>query len=161
MLTQTKLQELLRYNPDNGVFTWNISKPGCAFGKKVGCVLSDGRIQIMLNYKKYLAHKLAFLYMEGSCPDEVDHKDTNPTNNAWENLRAATHSQNMMNRKVMSHSETGVKNVRFRKDRNTYVVSLVVDGKRRIMGSRKNLQDANLLAIDSRNKHHGEYARHV
>lgn len=160
-MTQERLKEALSYNKEDGKFRWNISKVGRKFGKEVGCKLNSGAIQIMLDYKKYLAHKLAFLYVEGYIPDEVDHKDGNPSNNCWENIRACTKSQNLRNRKIMPTSKTGVKNVHYRKDRNSYVVSLYLNNKRTFISSHKSIEDANAAATLARNKYHGEFARHV
>jgi hypothetical protein len=42
---------------------------------------------------------LAFLYMEGRLArGDVDHRDGDPSNNRWSNLREATRSQNIANR---------------------------------------------------------------
>lgn len=99
--------------------------------------------------------------MNGNYPKEVDHKDGNPNNNSWDNLREVTHSQNMLNRKVMKHSQTGVKNVSYRKDRDTYVVTMMVAGKRKVIGHRKSILVAEQLAIEAREMYHGEFARHA
>ena len=110
MLTQEKLKEILTYNPTTGEF---ISR--CRTGGTIvkGSVLghlhkASGYIFIMINYKNYRAHRLAFLYMEGAFPDkDVDHKDRIRSNNIWSNLRHVTARINNEN-KVTNCSFIGV-----------------------------------------------------
>ena len=47
----------------------------------------------------YYEHRLAWVYMKGDDQPmpRIDHRDLDGTNNAWDNLRAATGSQNMAN----------------------------------------------------------------
>ena len=63
------------------------------------------------------AHRVIWAMMTGRWPDdEIDHRDRDPANNRWENLREATHSLNMLNRDEPSTNTSGVKGVsRYRK----------------------------------------------
>jgi hypothetical protein len=99
MLSQERLQELLKYDPDTGIFHW-IPKPR-SFRRnyKAGGRMLNGYITIGIDRKHYLAHRLAFLYMEGTFPNGfVDHIDTDRANNRWNNLRKASPSENNCNR---------------------------------------------------------------
>jgi HNH endonuclease/AP2 domain len=97
-ITQEILKYLLNYNPETGIFTCK-----CKYGKNnigdiVGASTTLGYISIMLNYKKYLAHRLAWLYVYGVLPDKhLDHIDGIKNNNKITNLREATRSQNQQN----------------------------------------------------------------
>lgn len=71
----------------------------------------------------FLAHRLAFVMMDVTIPDgmEIDHKNRNPWDNRWENLRLATSMQNGGN-KVCKKSKSLPKGVnRFGKK---YVASI-------------------------------------
>lgn len=64
------------------------------------------RVAVRITYKgkshMYGVHRIAFSLMGIEIPIgmEVDHKDCNPFNNSWSNLRLATRAQNGANQKV-------------------------------------------------------------
>lgn len=112
-ISQEYLRERVTYDPLTGLFAYN-ERPQSHFrssracnawnarfaGALTGTKDSRGHIQIKLDGKRYLAHRMAFLYMSGAIPEEVDHIDRNKTNNAWANLRSADRSQNAANREA-------------------------------------------------------------
>lgn len=159
-LKQERLKEKLEYDLNTGIFTWIVKHPGVKTGSSAGCKLNSGAIQIMIDGKKFAAHKLAFLYVTGMWPDEVDHINGNNSDNRWFNLRVCNHSQNLLNRKIDRRSSTGKKNVTVDPRTGKYRVVLSIDGKRKWIGSYDSLEMAELIAIESRIKYHGEYARH-
>lgn len=111
-LTQARLKELLHYDEFTGIFRWrvNVSSTG-RVGNIAGANHLAGYVVIRLDKRLYLAHRLAALYMEGEFPPAlIDHKDMNKSNNAWENLRHATKSQNGQNKKLAqgNNAKTGL-----------------------------------------------------
>ena len=57
--------------------------------------MRTGHIRICIMRVKYLAHRLAWLYVTGSWPSQdIDHIDGDPTNNRFANLREVTHQEN-------------------------------------------------------------------
>lgn len=98
-LSREQLKQLLAYNPDTGAFTWiNCQAKQVRAGTPAGHLRKDGYVVIKVNGRPYKAHRLAWLYMTGFFPIEVDHRDRTPSNNRWSNLREATHAQNCRNR---------------------------------------------------------------
>lgn len=131
MITQERLKECLRYEPDTGFFFW-IKKTGkkVVIGKRAGTP-TEGYFVIGIDGKTYKLHRLAFLYVHGRLPKFVDHKDRDSTNNKINNLREATHSENMINRRAQINTTTGKCGVspvngrwrvRIKKDRKTITV---------------------------------------
>jgi len=94
-----------------------------------------------------LAHRLAFLYMEGVFPpNQVDHIDRNRKNNRWENLRTATNAENCRNR-------TGVIGVYENKKTGGWYASIGVEGKSKYLGYFKTKEDALKARQDGENKY--------
>ena len=106
-MTQSELKQVLSYNPDTGLFKrTSHSKTKQRKDKKVGCV-RDGYVRIKVYGKGYSAHRLAFLYMTGSMPDQVDHINHIRSDNRWENLRAVTNSDNQKNASLRKDNRSG------------------------------------------------------
>jgi len=117
-ITQDQLKKLLHYDPETGVFTWLVDCVKCYAGELAGHTNHyNTRVRIGINRKSYMAHQLAWLYMTGEWTSLIDHKDRNTRNNSWENLRAATVSQNGGNAKLATDNNTGFKGVSFRRGR--------------------------------------------
>jgi hypothetical protein len=70
-------------------------------GGRAGRVNNTGYGQVMLGGRYYPSHRIVFILVNGydPYPLTVDHIDRNPLNNAPENLRAATDSEQRLNRK--------------------------------------------------------------
>jgi hypothetical protein len=97
--TQSRLKELLDYDPETGIFKWKKERQcrGKA-GEVAGNLDKDGYLQIGIDYSHCRAHRLAFIYMTGEQPPLlIDHLDGDGANNRWTNLRAATHRMNCEN----------------------------------------------------------------
>lgn len=156
-VTQERLREVLLYAPTTGVFTWRISWRRKRAGEVAGGPLDErGYCRIGVDGKRYHAHRLAFIYMTGSCPAYVDHIDLDCGNNRWANLRGATKSQNGMNRQKNSNNTTGVKGVYFQA--NAYVAEICVAGLKHYLGRFPSLGDATAAVIAARSQFHGEFA---
>jgi HNH endonuclease len=96
VLDQNILKRFLKYDPLSGIFIWKYRLAGKnLIGTEAGTLNSRGYLQIKILNRRYLSHRLAFLYMTGKWPKlEVDHKNNIKTDNSWDNLREATCHQN-------------------------------------------------------------------
>jgi hypothetical protein len=90
MLTQSRLKEILDYDPDTGVFKWRRSNlPKIRSGDTAGVIRGDGQVAIKLYKRWRQAHRLAYLYMTGEIPGNIYHIDKDKSNNRWSNLRVS------------------------------------------------------------------------
>lgn len=153
MITQDELKQILHYDIETGIFIWK-KKIGAktAVGSVAGTI-SRGYRKIMLNYKLYSAHRLAWLYIYGEFPkDLIDHINGIKSDNRMCNLRQATQSQNLQNQKK-SHKnsltgEIGVHIHHYAKKKK-FVAHIRVNGKQKTLGyflTKKEASDAYLKA---------------
>lgn len=74
MLTQKCLYEILHYDPQTGIFRWRT-------GKRKGHVAGTrhdarGHLKVSIKYRRYLLHRLAWLWMTGAMPRcDVKHRN--------------------------------------------------------------------------------------
>ncbi|WP_126969043.1 HNH endonuclease [Xanthomonas sp. BRIP62411] len=160
VLTQLRLRELLDYDLETGQFVWRFAKRRELIGKRAGTPQARGYIQIQVDGRIYLAHRLAWLYVHGAWPtQQIDHIDGDRRNNRVANLREASPGQNQQNRaKQIQRSGNGVSSkfvgvYRFRDGR--WVASIRVDGMPHHLGyfdSEEGARDAYLAAKQCHHK---------
>lgn len=141
---QEVIRAALDYDPDTGIFRWRERVDRLRpwnrkhAGKIAGGLDSVGYIQIVLNRDVFRGQRLAWIYVNGSIPQgvHVDHKNRNRTDNSLDNLRLASHSQNMANGPVRSNNTSGFKGVVYRATgRKHYRAILSHQGKTISLGS--------------------------
>ena len=112
MLTQERLKEVLSYDPDTGIFTRLQNVQGCFAGSPVGTKTNNGYILIGVDRKRYLAHRLAWFYMNGSFPKiHLDHINRIKSDNRIANLREVGFKENSWNVAVLANNTSGVTGV--------------------------------------------------
>lgn len=160
-ITQAELKDLLHYNPETGDFVWLVNRTnGIKVGNFAGCFRGSYRV-ISIKNVSYAAHRLAFLYMAGRFPHEyIDHINGVKSDNRWVNLREATNGENQYNRSGTG-SNCGIKNVTYVQSRNRFQVSLKVSGKEKFIGYFEDIELAELVSIEAREKYHGHFAKHI
>lgn len=161
MLTQARLRELLTYDPETGLFHWRVDRARAQAGDVAGSTNGGSPYLVVgIDYKSYTLHRLAWLYMTGEWPEEgIDHKNGNPADNSWANLRKANCSQNAYNQRRGVRNRSGVKGVSFWAAQNKWVAEINVDKKRVYLGSFASLEEAAEARRRAEAEHHGEFAR--
>lgn len=146
-ITQSFIRSVLHYNPDTGVFTWiaksNPHVPTRVIGSTAGSVNKSGRMQIRFFGRSYQAHRLAWLYVHGSMPDQdIDHINRVPTDNRIANLRLVTHAENCQNRFLRSDNQAKLQGVDFQKRDSLWRSRISVDGKTIYLGLFRTKEEA-------------------
>jgi len=156
MITTNRLRELFDYCDGTLVRRITVSN-NSKVGEVAGFVGSFGYLYASVDGKTYPLHLLVWIW-HGNAPAKVDHENTKRHDNRIENLRLATRSQNMCNRRRPVNNTSGVKNVIWKKDKQKYRVRIGVNGKRMHIGDFADFELAELVAIEARAKYHGQFA---
>ena len=160
MLTKDHLMSVLSYCEQSGNFVWLVQTGRALPGMIAGSLGKDGYVQIKIGGKLYKAHRLAWLYMIGEWPKgRLDHKDNCQSNNRWDNIRPASHSQNMANRKLNNNNKAGFKGVSFYKKLGKYGSRVSKDGVSYHLGVFDTPEEAHEAYLAKANELHGEFAR--
>ena len=158
MITQNRLKELFDYQEGHLVRKVSVQSRS-QVGFRAGAFSTRGVVIVSVDYKRYKAHRLIWLWHYGSLPDEIDHKDNNPSNNNIENLRAATHSMNMRNSRKPVTNSSGFKGVRFHKQSKKWTAQITLNRKSVYLGSFEAPETAHIAYCDAAKKHYEEFAR--
>lgn len=128
-------------------------------GEEVGGLNGQDYLVTKIHYKTYFVHKIIFLMHHGYIPQIVDHIDGNTLNNNIKNLRAVNLSQNQHNRTIDKRNTSGYKNVSWCKRTKKWQVNLACNNKKIAFGRFEDIELADLVAQEARDKYHGEFAR--
>lgn len=153
--------ERLNYDSATGHFTW---KPGCQRGRgERGRIAGTptGRanyIAIRINGVMVMAHHLAWFFVHKKWNEgQLDHIDLDGMNNRIDNLRPATNSQNLANRRRQKNNTSGIKGVS--KHRGKWAANISVNGKSVYLGVYESIEDATAAYRKAAKEIYGEFAR--
>lgn len=172
------LRECFDYNAENGTLIWKY-RPRSHFsteeswlmakardaGKPVKGGMNGGYMTVQLRGKKYKMHRVIWAMVHGIDMDEVppaiDHVDLDKTNNREANLRAATWSENCMNKGLQENNTSGFKGVHWHKYHQKWAAKVKINGKQIHLGYFADPEVASKVRERAANDIHGEFARHA
>lgn len=164
MISYDQTRELLDYNKKTGALRWRAARHRIKAGQSA-FANKNGRPVVIYQYWPYQASHIIWLWMTGEWPPKwVDHKDGDPYNTKWDNLRLVTPSQNAINRSKTSTSPSPYKGViRLKWGRSSgtrWRARIQIPGGKRlelgIFGSAEEAHDEYKKAAL---KYHGEFTR--
>ncbi len=133
-----------------GHFKWRVE----GNGKKIYAVrdvkTAPGLTKLLSLHREIMNQPKGFL---------VDHKNCNPLDNRKTNLRLATPSQNMQNKKKRKNTSSRFIGVSFHKRFRKWQSSIHFEGKKIALGYFHNEIDAAKARDKAAKKYHGEFAR--
>jgi len=163
-LDAARLRALFHYDPISGDFI-RIALAGAQgarshVGKIAGCLGKNGYRAISINRREYYAHRLAWLYVTGDWPpDQIDHRDMNRANNAFDNLRLATNAENKRNSRPHSDNSSGFKGIYLHRPSGLWASTIMTDGRKRSLGYHKTPEAAHAAYVKAAITEHQQFAR--
>lgn len=167
MLSQDQVKKLFDYREDGYLIRKNntsgpCSKKGMVVGYIPKSITRNNRyITTKISGKHWCVHRLIFLWHNGYIPDQIDHINRNTLDNRIENLRETTASQNICNRKLFSNNTSGMKGVHWHKHKKKWFVYVDINKKRKSIGYFDDIELAELVSIEAREKYHKSFANHI
>lgn len=150
-----RVRELFDYSPDTGAFLRRVrTSKSVQAGTVAGSVRRDGYRVIRVDGVLYLAHRLAWVYAYGVWPShKIDHKDGDPDNNRFANLRDVSDRVNAQNKRVaQSNNASGFLGVVMRRGKPEGQIR--VEGKAHRLGVHKTPAEAHLTYLKAKRKLH-------
>lgn len=155
------LRQVLDYCPSSGVFHWKKSLSNAApAGSEAGRSRnSDGYKQVCINKKFYKCHRLAWFFVNGVWPDQIDHINGDRVDNRIENLRDVSGQTNSENQGFAhSNNKSGYLGVSSRGN-GRYQADIRIEGKKKFIGSFSCPEEAHKAYLKEKIKYHRGAAR--
>lgn len=135
VLTADRARKLLSYDSESGVFRWRDQRGPCGAGQVAGTTRRDGYAMVCLDWRKYYAHRVAWLITHGNWPAyQLDHINGNPSDNRLANLRECSNAENLQNLGVRKSNTSGAPGVVWCAERGKWAAQIRIDGRVRALG---------------------------
>jgi len=176
-VTPEMAQALLSYDAETGKLYWkprpvemfsdgrHTAAHSCAkwnakhAGKEAFTSASGGRPEGRIFGRGFRAHRVIWAIVTGEWPkEEIDHKDRNPLNNRFDNLRPCTHRQNLMNQSSTAGSTSAFIGVSFSRSRKKWIAQISPSRRRIYLGRFDREEDAAMAYDAAARQHFGEFA---
>jgi hypothetical protein len=147
------LRQMFIYDPETGMLSRRSNQ-----NKQAGTI-SGGYWTVRISRKKVRkAHRIIWKMMTGNDPaDLIDHANNDGADNRWSNLREATNSKNMANRrKCVGSLNKGVAKVT---GSNSWQARIAVDGRLIYLGCYSSEQEAHMAYLTAARQYFGDFAR--
>lgn len=154
-ISHDEFRSRISYDPSSGKFHWIKARRSHLVGSEAGYKNGAGYIVITFDGTAYLGHRLAWFYVHGVWPREIDHIDRNRTNNRLSNLRDCTRTQNQLNR--APRGALRVKGIT--RAKGWGFQAQISDGNRtRYIGAFKTIEAAHQAYMEEARRIHGDFA---
>lgn len=158
-LSHEELLRLVDYDSERGILTRKVRTSNRVhIGDEVGTLSGNGYRMARIGGQLGYVHQFVWFYVHGVWPDhDIDHKDRDKLNNRDGNLRKATDSQNLANKKKPSNNTSGFKGVHPK--RKKWCAQIRCGDQRVTLGSFSTPEEAHAAYVNAANEMFGEFAR--
>ena len=156
MIDKNYLDSCFHYDSSTGILKWK-SRPLDHFatvrgwrtfnsqkaGKVAGTENLNGYLQVCINKKVFLVHRLAFILNEHNLDGyHVDHLNHDRKDNRWANLRLVLQSENNKNLTMRKTNSIGITGVYFNPEEKLWYPRIQVDYSNIYLGATKDFFEA-------------------
>ena len=159
MLTQDLLIEIFDYESETGWFINRYSRGRAGAGSRAGGETGHGHRRIIIGYNKYYEHHLAWLYVYGVWPNEIDHVNGDRCDNRIANLRVCSRTENNFNREDYA-GRSGLKGAYFDPRSRNWYSKIQVGGWQKFLGVFDSPEEAHEAYKEAVEVIAGEFAYH-
>ena len=153
LFNQKDVVDLLNYNQQTGVFVWKKPRRGIKVGQPLGTDNGFGYLRITVLGKSVYAHRLAWFYVYGEWPDQIDHINGKKSDNRIKNLRNVNVQQNAQNKtSAQKNSESQTLGVSWHKRAKKWQAHICVYKERKYLGLFENVADAHKAYLKEKEK---------
>ncbi|MCK1520226.1 HNH endonuclease [Bradyrhizobium sp. 17] len=159
MISHAELLRLVDYDRETGIITRKVRTSNRVHvGDIVGFPDANGYLQANIGGVRAYVHQFVWLYVHGVWPDhDIDHRNRDTQNNTISNLRRATASENLANKKRPSNNTSGFKGVHPK--RSKWCSQIRCGGQRITLGVFETPELAHAAYCDAAKRLFGEFAR--
>jgi hypothetical protein len=147
---------VMSYNKNTGEFLWKKNAGGRAYaGRPAGYKNLKGYVQLRLENRTWLAHRLAWVAVHGSIDpaSQIDHINGDRADNRIENLRCVSGFVNQQNRHAAAkHNKTAMLGVGITPNGKKYTARITAFGKRYYIGSYATAEGASQAYAQKKDK---------
>ncbi len=141
-----RAREILHYDPETGIFTRKVrtAQRHQVGDRACGNPVKAGHLRVAFDGEKYLAHRLAWLYIYGEWPKKyIDHINGDPADNRIANLRDVSLKTNSENqRRCRRDNQAGVLGIHQAANGIDWVARIQIDGKGYYLGTFETQKEA-------------------
>jgi hypothetical protein len=154
------LQANFSYDPGSGAIERKFA-PRIKHHQKLGWIDDKGYLRFRHEGKLHFGHRVAWLLVHGAIPEgkSVDHVDGDPQNNRLDNLRLASHQENIRNSRAKTKAAHGFKGLMYCKKTGRYRFKIRHGGKQITGGNFSRPEDAARAYDAMALKLHGQFVR--
>lgn len=127
------IRTIFKYDSKTGFLIWKIRPSQMVkIGAIAGTVTHNGYRKLGFRNRRFLEHRIVWLYHYNECPKYLDHINGNRADNRIKNLRLTTQRHNLQNMKC--HRNGHLVGTTFHKKEKRWRAQIHINGRKIVLG---------------------------